>query len=86
MRTIDLSKDSLTIEQELKAALLERIEKEGAEPVINHLLGAVLGHSFVDDELEIELQETIAEVAGAEFINSPNDGDFDGDDFDDDED
>ena len=76
---IDLSQSREEISDQLTAALVARIEKEDAPKVIKHMLDMVLGHSFVDDELEVELQETLADVAGVEFINSPNEDEDDDD-------
>lgn len=56
---------------------MERVKKDGPEKVIKHMIDMVLGHSFVDDSLEVELQETLAEVAGAEILNAPGSDDED---------
>lgn len=77
---IDLSQDRETINKQIIDALARRINRgDGVENVLTNLVESVIGHQWVDEELERSLQDTMAGVAGEETINNPDEEDEDDD-------
>lgn len=75
---IDLSQSREAINKQIVDALMIRINRgDGVENVLTNLVDSVIGHQWVDEELETTLQDTMARVAGAETANDPNEDDDD---------
>jgi len=68
--TIDLSKPREEINNALIEALQAKGKKDGFPDVIRQIVDEVLGNSWVDDDLEKNLQEGLAKLSGAEVINA----------------
>jgi len=81
-KPIDFSQGRMVIAEQIADALDKRIRIDGSRATVGRLISAVIGHSFVDEDLENALLRAMASVAGVDVVNDPDDEDEDTDDED----
>lgn len=72
--TIDFSKPREEINDAIIEALQAKGKKDGFPELIRQIVETVLGNSWVDEDLEVDIQDDLAILGGAETINVPEPG------------